>query len=117
MVTGSRDFRPKPGEAALLEALLRAEGVTHLHHGDCRGFDRWAAEVAVAMGLTVIEHPYRSELGAAGGPIRNYEMAKAVAATGPEESQVCIACPSGGPGTKSGIIASRKYGLRLIFFR
>lgn len=52
--------------------------VSLIRHGDADGVDTCGRLFAEAVGLPHQAHPYKSELGKAGGPIRNQEMADAV---------------------------------------
>jgi hypothetical protein len=71
LVCGSRDW-PYRG---LIRRVLEQSGATEIIHGDCRGADRIAGEIAKGMGLKVIAVPACWHLhGKAAGPIRNQEM-------------------------------------------
>lgn len=53
--------------------------ITLIRHGDADGIDTCGKIFAMATNLNHISHPYKKELGRAGGPVRNREMAEAVA--------------------------------------
>lgn len=85
LVTGSREWADRETlERELLKAFnhySRGEHHVVFVHGDCRtGADRMCrewVEKQQAAGNKLISHeahPYRSELGKRGGPIRNGEM-------------------------------------------
>ncbi len=86
IVTGERDWSDENAVRAELDGILgayaresRPKAPLAIVHGDCStGADaiakEWAIEKAAA-GVKHEPHPYRRELGRAGGPIRNREMA------------------------------------------
>lgn len=57
--TGTRGQVTEAQKLRLQEVLksLKESSWTTLHHGDCRGADALAAEVAYTMGLWVVAHP------------------------------------------------------------
>lgn len=71
LVCGSRYWTDKEFIRKVLAEL--PEGSTIIH-GDCRGADRLAGEVAKELGLQVIAYPAQWKLGAKAGPIRNKQM-------------------------------------------
>lgn len=114
IVCGGRDYAASARVWAALHALHYRPGrpITTLVHGDCRdrrtgepaGADRWAAEWARAMGVTVEPHPADwSALGPAAGPIRNAVMAEAGA-------DGVVAFP-GGRGTTSMCMEAEQRGI------
>lgn len=59
----------------ILERLGKLPPDTVVIHGACRGADRFAGEVADALGFEVEEYPAEWDLyGRAAGPIRNRQM-------------------------------------------
>lgn len=44
-------------QASVLEELMKKEGVTELHHGDCIGADARADTIAHKIGAEVVIHP------------------------------------------------------------
>ena len=81
LVTGSRDWNDRD---AVIAALNRVDGMFNervLIHGDARGLDRMAAEIAAASGWTVLAMPASwDELGSSAGPVRNREMVRVLCA-------------------------------------
>lgn len=76
IVTGDRRWTDT---ARIREELEReARGMqpwnVTLFHGDCRGADSIAEAIAKELKWNVIGVPYKSELGKAGGPVRNQEI-------------------------------------------
>jgi hypothetical protein len=87
MLSRARIRRAFAGLASLSDVVLV--------HGDQRGADRLAAEVARReFGWNVEPHPARWELhGAAAGPIRNQEMVDT-------KPNLCVAFPTKPEGTR-----------------
>ena len=54
--SGTREGLTEAQRAALVE-VLRTLAPTHLHHGDCRGADAAAHDVARELGVAVEVHP------------------------------------------------------------
>ena len=71
LVTGGREW---DNRKVVWYALNKERG-THLIHGDCRGLDRQAGDVAQELGMHVTSLPadWRRYRGGA-GPIRNRKM-------------------------------------------
>lgn len=68
IVTGSRAWTD---EARIIERLRLYPRGTLVLHGDAPGADTIAARVARRLHCVPVPHPYFSERGKAGGPIRN----------------------------------------------
>jgi len=85
--------------------------VTALYEGEADGADICARAWAESRGIPVRPHPYKSELGRAGGPARNAEMLAAAIdeATTVGEPLAIVLFP-GGPGTAD--MAARAAKLR-----
>lgn len=105
-VTGGRNYKPTAADAWALKATLEFLGATELHHGGCRGVDQWSGKVAKRLSIPVVVHPYRSDLGKAGGPVRNRTM---VAAT-----DHLVKLP-GGRGSADCLSAARDAGRPITF--
>lgn len=75
LVTGSREWKNREViKHALLVHYTPGDIITH---GDCRGADRLAGNIAYSFGWTVEAYPADWERhGRAAGPIRNREMLK-----------------------------------------
>ncbi len=79
LVTGDREWtRTLPILTALFNILeeynLQPDDVTVVH-GDCRGADKLAAEVAKYMGMKPVPYPADwTRYGLGAGPIRNQQM-------------------------------------------
>lgn len=83
LVTGDRNAELDDWEGAVKRALrLAANGAEHvvLIHGDCRGIDKIAEDVArISLpGTAIVPMPYVDSAGKAGGPIRNQKMVDAL---------------------------------------
>lgn len=74
IICGGREYKPTFQDFCALRDALWELRIICLVHGDARGVDRWAAERARTLGFCVQAVPYRSDLGKAGGPVRNQEM-------------------------------------------
>lgn len=78
LFTGSRDWRDKDAIRRALVDLTdfdRGDDSPVLVHGDCKGADKLAAEVASELGWTVLARPADwAKHGRAAGPIRNQAM-------------------------------------------
>lgn len=75
LVSGDRDWIDKDTIRRCFACLDRFPGQITLIHGDCRGLDRTAGEVAREKGWQVIAVPADwNQHGKAAGPIRNKEM-------------------------------------------
>jgi hypothetical protein len=108
LVTGSRDWVDSDPIYAALQAAgawLHARGVWRsgersaelvLVHGDARGLDRMAADIATSWGWTPEPHAADwNRHGNAAGPIRNAEMVALGA-------DICLAFPFPRPAGKHG---------------
>lgn len=74
IITGSRDFTDTD---IIKNVLEKYPNNTIIIHGDCRGADRIAGDIAIERGLTVIPMPAQWDVhGRAAGPIRNECMCK-----------------------------------------
>ncbi len=72
LVTGDREW---DDAWKIKERLEKLDSDTVIIHGDCRGVDRIAGEVAEQIGFEVIAYPADwKRYGKAAGPIRNKEM-------------------------------------------
>lgn len=72
LVCGDREWKNKH---AIWKELSKLPRETVIVHGDCRGADRLAGEVAKELGFKVISVPADwNRFGAAAGPIRNQKM-------------------------------------------
>lgn len=71
-VTGTREGATEYQLNELRSVLSALKG-TEFHHGDCRGVDVQAAEIAKALGYTIVCHPPKSteEQGFFGGDVMN----------------------------------------------
>jgi hypothetical protein len=76
--TGDREAEDNPELRADIKEALDSVKARYrpvmVMHGDCRGVDKIAGDVAKRMKLIVTPYPYREELGRAGGPARNRDM-------------------------------------------
>ena len=106
-VTGPRDVSPgERAEGSFLVTLYELD-VDVVRHGNCRGVDRWVAEMAPAYFFRPVAFPANWEVyGDAAGPIRNREMLKGVGAL--------IAFVPGGRGTNDCIRSARKADVPVI---
>lgn len=52
------------------------EGITEIVHGDASGIDHCGKMFAGMLSIPCKAFPYKTELGKAGGPVRNAEMAE-----------------------------------------
>lgn len=68
LVSGSRDWM---GVDVVYRRLKQHPSGTILIHGDARGLDKIAGTVGQELGFIVHRFPYFSDLGSAGGPVRN----------------------------------------------
>ena len=76
LVCGSRNWRARAVTYDALEQLKKStkEPITIIH-GDCRGADKIAGEVAETLGMEVERYPANwKKYGKSAGPIRNVEM-------------------------------------------
>lgn len=72
LVCGDRNWKDKEKIHA---RLLKLPADTEILHGDCRGADRIAAEVAVKLGFKVRAFPAEwDRFGLSAGPRRNRQM-------------------------------------------
>lgn len=98
VIAGSRHVCPIDWELDWLARGIVRRGVVALLHGDAPNTDRFVAGfVERTLGIRTFPFPYRSELGAAGGPARNAAMARRAAA---RPGSFCVLFP-GGDGTAS----------------
>lgn len=73
LVCGDREWKDRSAARYVLEKFNPQ--TTIIVHGDCRGADRIAGEVASEMGFVVRAYPAKWDLyGKRAGPIRNTEM-------------------------------------------
>jgi hypothetical protein len=112
VVTGGRYFEPRDGDAQWLLAQLEEakrrdpQGLVELRHGGCRGFDRWAGEIARVWGAKVVEFiPDWKRHGASAGPRRNREMMV--------DADLVLAF-AGGLGTADCVRAAGNAGVKVI---
>jgi len=78
LVCGDREWNNRP----LMEFILSKIPLDKFHtlmHGDCRGADKMAGEIATDMGFEVVAYPAFKDVdwikyGKACGPIRNRKM-------------------------------------------
>lgn len=110
LITGSRDWTDRAAIAAALikvhvYAAIEPAKVTVVH-GDARGADRIAADLAHQFGCNVEAHPADWDRhGKGAGPRRNAEMVAAGA-------DVCLAFPIGAsPGTRGCIRLAKQAGI------
>lgn len=75
VIAGGRDLQVPD---STITHAMEASGFRPLEivSGACRGVDLCGERWAVANGLPIARFPYRRELGRAGGPVRNREMAE-----------------------------------------
>jgi hypothetical protein len=72
LVCGDRDWKNR---GPIIHRLTKLDRLTLIIHGDCRGADRIAAQVADELGFFVEPHTADwNKHGKAAGPIRNREM-------------------------------------------
>jgi hypothetical protein len=76
IVCGSRHAADYAMVARVLNLVLGARALREVTivHGDQRGVDAFAKQWAKSKGIAQEPHPYKGELGKAGGPVRNREM-------------------------------------------
>ena len=74
IVAGSRHYDNLAAIASILDRCPWK--ITEVVSGECRGVDKIGAEWATSNSIPVQPFPYKSELGRAGGPVRNQEMAE-----------------------------------------
>lgn len=75
LVCGGREWVDRDLIRSVLTAAVRGWGVVRVVHGDCRGADRIAGEVAGELGLPVRRIPADwKRYGKRAGPIRNQLM-------------------------------------------
>lgn len=75
VVSGARDWTSRSRVESSLKRF-NSKSCT-LIHGDCKGLDKMAGEVAKELGFEVIAFPAQwDKYGRAAGPIRNIEMLK-----------------------------------------
>jgi len=80
IVCGSRHWQDRDTMTSVLEALDEWEGIDLIIHGDCRGADRMARDIAVSHDWFVVAHPAEwQKYGRAAGPLRNRKMLESCA--------------------------------------
>lgn len=95
-----------------LRHLLQLHGATEFHHGDCRGADAQAHDIARDLGLWIVGHPPTAEglrafchVDEERIPLpflaRNHMIVR--------ETQLLIAAPSGPPQLRSGTWSTVRY--------
>jgi hypothetical protein len=115
--TGSRNGMTKDQQKRL-EHLLRefkALGYREFHHGDCKGADIQAHNIARLLGFGVVVHPPRSSTHRAWSPgkilkakpylERNHDIV--------DETLSLIACPDGLERLRSGTWATIRYAEKI----
>lgn len=91
-----------------------------LIHGNQRGIDRIAADMAERMGWMVLPMPYIDDLGKAGGPARNREMAtvgRSLQRVGYDVT--CFAFHDdleGSKGTRNMVETAKKFGIEVLLY-
>lgn len=77
IIAGSRHMRVSLNfiKGLLVFHEIPLECIEEIVHGDADGIDYCAKMFAKKMGIKDQAFPYKSELGKAGGPVRNEEMA------------------------------------------
>lgn len=119
VVTGGRDYHPTSADAYALRDALFAHGIGRVIHGACvhrcsfkgcrrSSVDVWSSIIGTKLGLEVEAHPYRSELGRAGGPARNRDMIWQAMPDG-----ICVRFP-GGLGTANCELQATRAGLLIV---
>jgi len=75
VVSGARDWTDRKIVESVLNRFDAKTSV--LIHGDCRGLDKMAGDIAEKLGFEVRKFPAQWDIyGKAAGPIRNIEMLK-----------------------------------------
>lgn len=115
LITGSRDWTDKDTiESAMLAATWHIDNrhAITVVHGNARGADTLAAQVAAKHGFAIEAHPADwDQHGRGAGAIRNLEMARAGA-------HICLAFPLGeSRGTHMMIGMAREAGIPVFIFR
>lgn len=107
LITGSRDWTDIATVRRALEEHASADSV--VVHGNARGADRIAANVAAQMGLEAEPHPAQWErYGRSAGYRRNAEMAELGA-------DVCLAFPLGeSRGTRMMMRLAQERGIDVV---
>lgn len=108
LVSGSRDYANKDRVRSELkqvaETLVPPTEAVLLVHGDCRGLDKLAEEVATELGWQTQAFPADWSRGPKAGPERNQRM---IDATRPD---ACMAFPlAGSRGTRDAIRRMEQY--------
>lgn len=88
VVTGGRFY----DDFATVSDALDALAPTEIFHGDCTGADTLADQWARMAKVPVRKFPYPSNLGRAGGPVRNGQMLREA---GPDAILVAFAGQAG----------------------
>lgn len=76
IVAGSRDYTDEYAVYGALMYYLSSMDQVEIVSGGARGVDKAGESFAAIMNWPVKVFPYKSELGKAGGPVRNKEMAE-----------------------------------------
>lgn len=106
LVCGSRNFKQRSFMEFALGKHLRP-GATVIH-GDCRGADKMAGEIATQLGLEVKAFPADWKRGKRAGPERNQRMIDE------GKPEIVIAFPVGeSTGTKDLIERARRAGVKV----
>lgn len=114
--SGSRLGMPPPQAEMLMQELHRL-GATSLHHGDCKGGDAGAHEIARKLGLHVVGHPPTSN------GLRAFCVCDELQAAAPfltrnrnivHETQLLIACPDGPERLRSGTWTTIRFARKLV---
>jgi hypothetical protein len=108
IVCGGRDYEPTAGDVWWLRGIVQTLGITTIRHGDARGVDRWAGDIAVRWGLQVQPVPADWTMGRSAGPKRNRAMLAMFPAP------VAVAALPGGRGTADMLAATRAAGVLAI---
>ena len=109
IIAGSRDIHLTE---ETIKELMEVSGldyrdITEVVSGRCRGMDLCGEEFAEYIQVPVQPFPYKKELGKAGGPVRNREMA--------EYADALFIVHNGGNGSTSMMREMAKYLKKPIY--
>lgn len=107
IIAGGRRYIPTDEDLVLLKKLHGLYGFTEIVSGGCRGGDKVGENFARQEVIQLKVYPAEwSKYGRAGGPMRNYAMAR--------YADAVILFP-GGRGTDSMRQAAREHGLKILY--